>query len=111
EGLRPWQPRKLYFSGGFGGGRGGSSPAPAAAELSPANTAGDGPLPAWRGGGRGGGGGYQLMDTTISGQMGKDETSLFDGVNTSLAAVAQFAGPKPPEPLTDGLEAIVNDAR
>ena len=140
EGLRPWQPRKLYFSGGFGGGRGGSSPAPAAAKLTPVNTAaydpllgrtyaeiggdargmhkcqgtgGLGMLPGMGGGrgGRGGGGGYQLMDTTISGQMGKDETSLFDGVNTSLAAVAQFAGPKPPTALTDGLEAIVNDAR
>src|SRR5713226_6148332 len=26
EGLRPWQPRKLYFTGGFGGGRGGPAP-------------------------------------------------------------------------------------
>jgi hypothetical protein len=41
-------------------------------------------------------GGYQLMDTTISGQKAKDETSLFDGIDTSLAAVAQFAGTKPP---------------
>jgi hypothetical protein len=72
-------------------------------------------MAAGRGGGRGGApsgpGGYQLMDTTISGQMAKDETSLFDGVDTGLAAVAQFAGPKPPEALTAGLEAIVNDAR
>ena len=44
------------------------------------------------------------MDSTISGQMAKDETSLFDGVDTSLAAVAQFAGPKPPEALTAGIE-------
>jgi len=139
EGLRPWQPRKLYFSGGFGGGgRGGSSPT--SAKLTPVNTAaydpllgrtyaeiggdargmhkcqgtgGLGMLPGMAGGrgGRGGGGGYQLMDTTISGQTAKDETSLFDGVNTSLAAVAQFAGPKPPEALTAGLEAIVNDAK
>jgi LmbE family N-acetylglucosaminyl deacetylase len=137
EGLRPWQPRKLYFSGGFGGGRGG--PAPTAAKLTPVNTAaydpllgrtyaeiggdargmhkcqgtgGLGMLPGMAGGRGGrGGGGYQLMDTTIPGQMAKDETSLFDGVATSLAAVAQFAGPKPPEALTAGLEAIVNDAK
>jgi hypothetical protein len=138
EGLRPWQGRKLYFSGGFGGGRGG--PAPAAVKLTPVSTAaydpllgrtyaeigadargmhkcqgtgGLGMLPGMAGGrgGRGGGGGYQLMDSTISGQMAKDETSLFDGVGTSLAAVAQFAGPKPPEALTAGLEAIVNDAK
>ena len=56
-------------------------------------------------------GGYQLMDTTIPGQMAKDETSLFDGVDTSLAAVAQFAGPNPPEALTAGLAAIVDDAK
>ena len=139
EGLRPWQARKLYFSGGFGGG-GRSGPAPAAVKLTPVNTAaydpllgrtyaeigadargmhkcqgtgGMGMLPGMTGGrgGRGGGGGYQLMDTTISGRMTKDETSLFDGVDTSLAAVAQFAGPKPPEALTAGLEGIVNDAK
>jgi hypothetical protein len=142
EGLRPWQAKKLYFAGGFGGGRGEGAP-PTAVKLAPVNTAADDPLlgrtyaeigsdarashkcqgmgglgmmpgmAAGRGGGRGGrgGGGYQLMDTTISGQMAKDETSLFDGVDTSLAAVAQFAGPKPPEALTAGLEGIVNDAK
>jgi hypothetical protein len=122
------------------GGDGRSGPAPAAVKLTPVNTAaydpllgrtyaeiggdargmhkcqgtgGMGMLPGMAGGrgGRGGGGGYQLMDTTISGQMTKDETSLFDGVDTSLAAVAQFAGPKPPEALTAGLEGIVNDAK
>ena len=149
EGLQPWQAKKLYFSGGFGGGGGRGGPgggrgegAPAATvKLTPVNTAaydpllgrtyaeiggdargmhrcqgtgGLGMLPGMaggRGGGRGGGGGYPLMDTTISGQMGKDEASLFDGVDTSLQAVAQFAGPKPPEALTAGLEAIVNDAK
>ena len=142
EGLRPWQARKLYFSGGFGGGAGaggrGGSP-PTAAKLAPVGTAaydpllgrtyaeigadarsnhkcqgmgGLGMLPGMAGGRGGrGAGGYQLRDTTIAGQMTKDETSLFDGVDTSLAAVAQFAGPKPPEPLTAGLEAIVNDAK
>jgi len=29
EGLHPWQPKKLYFTGGFGGGRGGRGDAPA----------------------------------------------------------------------------------
>ncbi len=138
EGLRPWQAKKLYFSGGFGGGgRGGAGAA--AVKLTPVNTAaydpllgrtyaeiggdargmhkcqgtgGLGMLPGMAGGRGGGrGGGYQLMDTTISGQMGKDETWLFDGVDTSLPAVAQFAGPKPPEALTAGLEAIVNHAK
>jgi hypothetical protein len=51
------------------------------------------------------------MDTTIPGQVGKDETSLFEGVDTSLLGVAQFAGPHPPEALTAGLAAMVNDAK
>jgi len=143
EGLRPWQGRKLYFSGGFGGGAGvggrGGAP-PTAVKLASANTAaydpllgrtyaeigsdarsnhkcqgmgGLGMLPGMAGGrgGRGGAGSYQLRATTIAGQMAKDETSLFDGIDTSLAAVAQFAAPKPPEALTAGLEAIVNDAK
>jgi hypothetical protein len=65
------------------------------------------PLPG-TGGGRGGRGGfgYQLVDCTISGHMKKDETSLFDGVDTSLAGIAQFAGPNPPQELTAGLAAI-----
>ena len=52
-------------------------------------TSGLPPLPGFgggRGGGGGGGGGYQLVDRTIPGQMPKDETSLFDGVDISLPA-------------------------
>ena len=141
EGLRPWQPKKLYFAGGFGGGgrgapRGGRGAAPATApvvKLTPADTAmydpllgrtyaeigadarsshkcqgmgGMPPLPGM-GGGRGRGpGGYQLTETTIAGEMEKEETSLFDGVDTSLAALARFAGPNPPEVLTSGLATI-----
>ncbi len=65
-------------------------------------------------GGRGGFGGfaisYQLMDTTIPGQMEKDETSLFDGVDVSLAGIAQYAGANPPAALKSGLGAIVDQA-
>src|SRR5260370_37552305 len=45
EGLRPWQPRKLYFTGGFGGGGRGGPPPPAQppaqsnVKLTPVNTA------------------------------------------------------------------------
>jgi LmbE family N-acetylglucosaminyl deacetylase len=191
EGLRPWQPKKLYFTAGMpGGGRGGSAgdgrggrdggrggatgggdgssaapPAPAsgrrgapaappdqtgdgrggaanpapAVKLTPANTAmydtllgrtyaeigsdarsnhkcqGTTGLPALPGiaGGRGGGrgGGYQLVSSTIPGQMEKDETSLFDGVDTSLPSLAQYAGANPPEALTAALAAIADQAR
>lgn len=71
------------------------------------------PLPGVAGG-RGGGpniGGYQLMETTLSAQMGKDETSLFDGIDTSLSGLARFAGPNPPAALTAGIAAIVVEAK
>ncbi len=42
--------------------------------------------------------------------MEKTETSLFDGVDTSLSALAQFAGPHPPDALTAGIAAIANQA-
>jgi LmbE family N-acetylglucosaminyl deacetylase len=168
EGLRPWQPKKLYFSyaappaadgagrGGRGGGgrggrggRGAAAPANPDAPAAPAapqpklarvntgaydtllgrtyaeigtdarsnhkcqGTSGLPPLPG-AGGGRGGGGGggtYQLMETTLPGQVGKDETSLFDGIDTSLAALAQYAGANPPAALTAGIAAIVLEAK
>jgi len=149
EGLRPWQPRKLYFTGGRGviGGRRGA-PAPSSpstpSHLCRVNTGaydellgrtyadigadartnhkcqGTGGIPAIPGvefGGRGrggpGGGGvatYQLMETTIPGQMEKDETSLFDGIDTTLVGIARYAGSNPPAPLSAGLSAIAEQA-
>ena len=153
EGLRPWQPKKLYFSAGFGGpggrgGRGGeapqATPAPQPAtppvRLTPVDTAaydpllgstyaeigsearsnhkcqGMGGLPPVPGlgggrGGRGGPGGYQLMESGISGQVGKAESGLFDGIDTSLGAVAQYAGSHPPEALLRGLTGIMAEGR
>jgi LmbE family N-acetylglucosaminyl deacetylase len=63
--------------------------------------------------GRGGGGrgGYQLIETSIPGQMEKDETSLFDGVDISLKALARFAGNNPPAELTNGLASIADAAQ
>jgi LmbE family N-acetylglucosaminyl deacetylase len=145
SGLRAWQPRKLYFTGGFGGPRGPGGPP--AAPVPPGPTVrltrvdtghydpllartyaeigsdarsnhkcqGMGGLPpmAGVGGGRGGrgGGGYQLVDSILPGQKGKNEASMFDGVDTRLEALAQFAGPQPPEALTSGLAAVVEHAR
>ncbi len=159
EGLRPWQPRKLYFAappappGAGRGGRGAAAPSPAAAapanppvpasnvKLTRVNTAAYDPLlgrtyaeigndarsnhkcqgmtglpplpgaPAGRGGFGGGPLGYQLMASSIPGQMEKQETSLFDGIDTSLAGIEQFAGPNPPAALTAGITAIVKDAK
>jgi LmbE family N-acetylglucosaminyl deacetylase len=149
EGLRPWQPKKLYFAGGPSvvppGGRGaaGATPEPAPkVKLTPVNTAAYDPLlgrtyqdigndarrahkcqgmgsflPAPNGatGPRGGGGGrgpagYQLMETSLPGEKDKLEKSLFDGIDTSLTSIAQYAGPNPPAPLTFALAAITTDA-
>jgi len=155
DGLRPWQPKKLYFSAGFGGGgrggrggRGGDAPAPAqpppGVRLTRVNTtaydallgrtyaeigadarsnhkcqgAGGGvpPLPGF-GGGRGPGAGqaggptYQLMDSRIPGQLQKDESGIFDAIDLSLAGIAQYAGANPPDALTSGLAAVVEQAQ
>ncbi len=164
EGLRPWQPKKLYYTnfqfpgaGRGGAGRGGQGrggragrggPAPAAAPATPPRPApklarvntgiydsllgrtyseigsdarnshkcqgmtGLPPIPGVAGG-RGGPniGGYQLMESTIPGLIGKDETSLFEGIDTSLAALAQYAGPNPPAALTSAIAAIAEEAK
>jgi hypothetical protein len=141
EGLRPWQPKKLYFTSVGSGGRGAfpTGPSPAV-KLTTVDTStydpllgrtyaeigadahsyhkcqGTNGLPVLPGfdGGRGvraTAGGYQLVDSTIPGQVGKDETSLFDGIDTSLSALAQFAGPTVPHGLNAGLAAIADRAR
>jgi len=57
------------------------------------------------------GAGYQLMETTIPQQKDKAETSLFDGVDTRLESIAQYAGLNPPATLITALTAISADAR
>ena len=49
---------------------------------------------------------FQLAASTIPGQMDRDERSLFDGVDTSIAGLAKFAGARPPRDLVDGLAVI-----
>jgi len=73
---------------GLGGGRGpgGGGPGGAGAAGPPAG-GGIAPAPA--------GAMYTLMDTTIAGQMDKDETSLFDGVDVSVAASRPSSMPPP----------------
>ncbi len=142
-GLRPWQAKKLYFTGGFGGvgGQPPATPSPESAghvaivdagaydpllgrtyqeigadARSHHKCQGMGqlvPLPGGIGGGRGPAGPsrYRLVDSTVAGQMDKDETSLFDGVDTSLAGLATFAGANPSEALKTGLAAVAERAR
>src|SRR2546430_4158842 len=51
---------------------------------------------------------YQLDETTLPAQMQKDETSLFDGVDSSVLGLAKFVGGRVPKDLTDGLTVISN---
>jgi hypothetical protein len=129
DGLRPWQARKLYYSGGFGGRGGAPSPATAAsqamarvatdvydpllgqtyAELgslarSSHKCQGMAQLLALPGGGAGGS--YRLGDTTLPGGAGGAQTTLFDGIDTSIAGLAAFAEAPPPDALKSGLAAI-----
>jgi LmbE family N-acetylglucosaminyl deacetylase len=128
EGLRPWQPKKLYHLAAFGfpgepppvgrvtrvtsgvydpllgktyneigtearsmhkcQGMGQllSLPAPATAAVAS----------------------YQLVETTLPGQMQKDESLLFDGIDSSVLSLGKFAGARAPKDLTDGLTVISN---
>jgi hypothetical protein len=49
---------------------------------------------------------YKLAATVIESQKNKDETSLFEGVDTSLASLLQYGGATPPAALRDGVAAI-----
>jgi LmbE family N-acetylglucosaminyl deacetylase len=161
DGLRPWQPKKLYFAppppppGAGRGGAGGRGPGRAADTAAPQPPAprtapgvkltpvatntydpllgrtyaeigtdarsnhkcqGTNGLPALPGfangrGGPGGGGGYQLMETTIPGEKDKTEASLFDGVDISLEGLAQYAGAKTPASLATVLTQLAEYAK
>lgn len=153
EGLRVWQPKKFYYTAGFGPAgnpnapRVGGVPGPEA----PANTAFTGgaqfdsvlgrtydeiaaearsmhkcqgmsqllPLPAPVSGGGGFGPGpggvrnYRLRDSVLEGGVNRPDANIFDGVDTSLRSLLNFA-PSAPASLGAGLDRIaaaVADAR
>ena len=127
EGLRPWQPKKLYFMTGFGGPSDPNAERPAHA-LSINLSAYDplfgktyseigtearsmhkcqgmgqllslpGPVSS----------SYYMAESAIPGQMQQDETGLFDGVDASIAGLAQYAGAHVPTELSDGLAAVAS---
>jgi LmbE family N-acetylglucosaminyl deacetylase len=128
QGLRPWQPKKLYHTAGFG--FPGEPPPPG--RLLRVNSAvydpllgktyaeigsearsmhkcqGMGqllPLPAPFSQFS-----YQLVESTVPGEMDKDESSLFDGIDTSVRSLAAYAA-HPPQALLDGLAAVADAAR
>jgi len=141
DGLRPWQTKKFYRPvGGFGGGRGGRGGPPAddgasatldmniyepelgctIAEVGAVASGmhicqGRAPMvPTPGGGGRGAGFGsrYRLVDTPSSTvKKAGEETSLFDGIDVSLAGLVRFAGERPPAALSTPLTAIAARAK
>jgi LmbE family N-acetylglucosaminyl deacetylase len=125
EGLRPWQAGKLYYTGRFG--FPGEPAPPAGVKLAPVNTgefdpllglsyaeigsrarsqhktqgmaqllAQPGPSTA----------AYVLAESAIPGQKDKTETSIFDGVDTTLPGLARFVTGEVPPALAEGLAAI-----
>jgi len=133
-GLRPWQARKFYFSTGFGfgvdGGR-GRLRTPAAgtcvvdlggfdrllgrtyAELgsiarsmhkcqgTPQLVSLPGPASAQ----------YRLAATTLANRPARAETSLFEGIDTTPASLALYAGDRTPRELTMALATIARHAQ
>ena len=53
---------------------------------------------------------YRLDDTVIPGHAGREERSLFDGVDTSIEGLARHAGPEPPPALVEGLALLARHA-
>ena len=51
---------------------------------------------------------YRLANTVIEAQKNKDETSLFEGVDTAISSLAQYAGADAPAGLREGLAQITN---
>jgi LmbE family N-acetylglucosaminyl deacetylase len=125
-GLRPWQPKKLYLPAQGFGGR-GVPPAPPGAPAISLNLAGydsllgrtyseigsearsmhkcqgmaqllslPGPADTV----------LQLVESALPGGLTRPDRNLYDGVDFSIAGLAQFAGQRPPRELTGGLAAI-----
>jgi LmbE family N-acetylglucosaminyl deacetylase len=127
EGLRPWQPKKLYFMAGFGFRR---EPPPegrttridldgfdpllgrtyaevGTEERSMHKCQGMAQLLALPGPAATR---YRLIECTVPGAFDRDETTLFDGVDTSIQGLAQYAGPHPPPELTAALAEVSGQA-
>ena len=133
EGLAPWQARKFYFRVGFPFGMGFGPPgfrfrSASDPELTTVDLGGYDPLlgatwaeigslargmhkcqgmgqfvalPSGPAGGR-----YRLAETAIADHSAAADASLFDGVDTSIAGLARFAGENPPDELRWTLERI-----
>src|SRR4051794_298872 len=123
EGLRPWQPKKLYHLAAFGF----PGEPPPTGRVTRVNTSiydsllgktyndvgaearsmhkcqGMGQLLSLPAPPTAMAASYQLVESTIPGAQQKDETSLFDGLDTGVQSLARFAAGRVPKDLNDGL--------
>jgi LmbE family N-acetylglucosaminyl deacetylase len=125
DGLRPWQPKKLYQSTGFGF----AGEAAPKGRVTRINTAvydrllgrtyfeiGTEARSMHKCQGMGqllslptatANSSYELVESTLPASA-RDETSLFDGIDTSIMSLGRFAGAKPPKDLEEGLKVVSN---
>jgi LmbE family N-acetylglucosaminyl deacetylase len=130
DGLRPWQPKKLYYMTNFGGPADPNAARPAhvlSIDLSGYDPllgktyteigtearsmhkcqgmaqllSLPGPMSS----------SYYLVESAIAGQLDRDEKTMFDGVDSSIDGLAQFAGAQPPRELVDGLNGVTAAVR
>ena len=123
EGLRPWQARRLFCTEGFGS-QGAASP-----DLLRVTTSGFDPLLGRTYGelglearsmhkcqgtsqllllpGASASRTYRLKDSVI-GQPGVAPQDMFDGIDTTIGALARYAGSEPPAALVAALQAIAS---
>jgi LmbE family N-acetylglucosaminyl deacetylase len=127
EGLRPWQAKKLYYTGRYG--FPGEPAPPASVKIVPVATSAFDPLVGMTWAELGSrarsnhktqgmaqllttpgpsAAGYVLAESPMPGQKAKTETSLFDGIDTTLPGLAALAASEPPAALTAGLEALAD---
>jgi LmbE family N-acetylglucosaminyl deacetylase len=127
EGLRPWQPKKFYYTGRFG--FPGEPPPPSGVKLTAVDTAAYDPLLGETYADIGSrarsnhktqgmaqllalpgpsSAGYQLVESMIPGLKEKGDASLFDGIDTTVPGLARFVPGDTPASLTAGLAAIAD---
>jgi LmbE family N-acetylglucosaminyl deacetylase len=141
DGLRPWQPKKFYYTAGFGPRQAQGTPLPGEGAPTPllfgggdtfdpvlgrtySEIAGEArsmhkcqgmsqllPLPASTDGFGSGPRAYRLRDTVLDGGVAREDKDVFDGVETSLVSLAAYAGSKAPAELTSALERITASVR
>jgi LmbE family N-acetylglucosaminyl deacetylase len=127
EGLRPWQPKKLYFRMGGGGGSSDQAASVTRVDVSEYDPLlgrtyseigtqarsmhkcqGQAPLLALPGPVAQI---YQLAESSVGGAATATERSLFDGIDTTIAGLVRFAGARPPRELTEGLSVIAGSVQ